>query len=170
MAPQTEQPAVYLDLLVSDAPVEGGAPSGLGGDLSERIRRLQDFRRRHLEAVSAIDRALSQINHTLGDVDVLNEALVADDGVRPSARAEPGVRRKGRFALTAEVSVLEFVRQQGAPTTAQINDHWRREGRRGTANVTVLRLLRQNRIRRQHDPAVRGSRYMAVDAAGPVCG
>ncbi|MEZ0265908.1 MAG: hypothetical protein ACAI43_14355 [Phycisphaerae bacterium] len=141
-----------------------------GPDPSERIRRLQDFRRRHLEAISAIDRALSQIDHTLGNVDILNEALMSRADARLAGSADHPVRRKGRFARTAEVSVLEFVRREGAPTTAQINDHWRREGRRGTANVTVLRLLRQNRIRRQTDPAIRGSRYLAVDNAAHVDG
>ena len=35
----------------------------------------------------------------------------------------------------------------------------RTEGRKGTANVTLLKLLKDGLIRREEDPAIRGSRY-----------
>jgi hypothetical protein len=68
-------------------------------------------------------------------------------------------RRYQKLPQTGEESVLTFVREHGNPSTAEINDHWRGEGRPGVANPTVARLLKRGALRRENDPTVRGSRY-----------
>jgi len=134
-------------------------------DISEKVKQLQIDRQKHADAIAAIDSALERVSaaiNTIGEgagvegLDALRLDL-AGDRLRT-------VRRKGKFTHTAEVSVLEFIRQMSQPTTAQINAHWRGEGRCGTANVTILKLLQQGLIQRVADPSVRGSRYVATNA------
>lgn len=126
-------------------------------NLSGMISRLEADRQRHARAILEIDRVLEQVGRAVG-------ALQGDVGATPDApRLElmlPARGKRGKFSLTGELSVLEFIGREGRPTTAEINAHWRREGRRGTANVILLRLLKTNQITRQLDPAVRGSRYV----------
>jgi hypothetical protein len=144
-------------------------------DLAQQIQQLQADRQRHLQAMATIDRVLAQIDHALR-------------GVTPSASPAPEtpspdnvvrlevpnhlVRHRGRFERTGIDSVLEFIRQNANPTTAEINAHWRAEGRKGTSNVTLLKLLKDRVIRREEDPSVRGSRYRLApsgdDARPPV--
>jgi hypothetical protein len=136
-------------------------------DLSEKIKELQSERQKHADAITAIDNALQRVSAaigTIGDNAAMGEGF---DALRLDLAGEHlrTVRRKGKFSHTAEVSVLEFVRKLSTPTTAQINGHWRAEGRCGTANVTILKLLQQGLIRRVADPAVRGSRYVATQQA-----
>lgn len=117
--------------------------------LAGRIRSLQAERDRHAREIASIDQVLSKIGEVL-----------RLGGAAKLPGAEHVKRSKGRFALTAEQSVLQFIREKKNPSTADINGHWRSEGRKGTANVTILKLLKQNAIRRENDPHVRGSRYV----------
>jgi hypothetical protein len=135
-------------------------------DLAGKIQQLQVDRQRHVEAMAAIDQVLDQIGDALKVVPpaLLKDApAVADDVVR---REIPEPRRRGRFEKTGIDSVLDFVRERGNPSTAEINTHWHAEGRKGTANVTLLKLLNSGAIRREQDPSVRGSRYRLADASG----
>ena len=137
-------------------------------DLAGKIQQLQVDRQRHLDAMAAIDRVLDQIGAAL---DVAPKpvprdrapATSADNVVRREVLPEP--RRRGRFEKTGIDSVLDFIRDRVNPTTAEINGHWHAEGRKGTANVTILKLLQDGSIRREQDPLIRGSRYLLADAA-----
>lgn len=140
-------------------------------DLAGKIQQLQVDRQRHLEAMAAIDRVLDQIGAAL---DVAPKpaprdraaATPGDSVVRREVSPEP--RRRGRFDKTGIDSVLDFIRERGNPTTAEINAHWHTEGRKGTANVTILKLLQDGSIRREQDPLIRGSRYLLADANHPA--
>ena len=131
-------------------------------DLAEQIKRLQVDRQRHAQAMAEIDDVLARINDALNAVRSIPEigAATADGRgpvvteVFPAAR-----RRRGRFNQTAIQSVLAFIGERGNPSTAEINGHWRSEGRKGTVNVTLLKLLNEGRIRRISDESIRGSRY-----------
>ena len=139
-------------------------------DLAGKIQQLQVDRQRHLDAMAAIDRVLDQIGAAL---EVAPrpvprdpaDATAGGDGVvrREVPLAEP--RRRGRFEKTGIDSVVDFIRERCNPTTAEINGHWHVEGRKGTANVTILKLLQDGSIRREQDPLIRGSRYLLADAA-----
>jgi hypothetical protein len=126
-------------------------------DLAEQIKRLLADRERHAAAIANIDRVLNQVSAVLGGTP---EGLPVNGTQVPREEFSRGVRRRGRFAQTAEQSVLEFIGAKGRPSTADINAHWRAEGRKGTANVTLLKLLKDSQIRRIEDPTVRGSRYV----------
>jgi hypothetical protein len=131
------------------------------GNLAEMIQQLEADRRRHAEAIEAIDDVLSQVGRAV------NLARL-DRGDFPVPAPEltlPHVpRRRGRFEMTGERSVLQFISRRVSPTTAEINEHWRSEGRRGVANVILLKLLKQGLIQRRLDAGVRGSRYLTTPA------
>ena len=134
-------------------------------DLSDKIKQLQMDRQTHAEAIKAIDQALERVSAAIGGIDEGSGANLDALRLDLAGHQLRTVRHKGKFAHTAEVSVLDFIRRLATPTTAQINGHWRAEGRCGTANVTILKLLQQGLIRRVADPLVRGSRYVATQAA-----
>ena len=129
--------------------------------LAEKIHQLQEDREHHARAIAEIDGILARIQEALavlhdrqlGSPDALGlPPPQLDEGERPR-------RRYQKLPQTGEESVLAFVRDHGSPTTAEINDHWKAEGRPGVANPTVARLLKRGLLQRQNDPAVRGSRY-----------
>jgi hypothetical protein len=142
------------------------------GRIAEEIRRLERDRQGHANAMAEIDRVLARIEGTLrerrqgsGFASSLSSSL---DPQGSDAGSTDGRRRRGRFAKTALESILDFIREKGDPSTAEINAHWRAEGRKGTVNVTLLKLLKQGMVYRKEDPSVRGSRYVitAPDRAG----
>ncbi len=132
------------------------------------VSRLEADRRRHALAIAEIDRVLEQVGRVVGAVVGGGGAPVAEAGPRLEltfpGRVAAG--KRGRFSMTGEQSVLEFIRREGRPSTADVNAHWRREGRRGTANVILLRLLKMGMIAREADASVRGSRYVALGEKG----
>lgn len=134
-------------------------------NLVNMISRLEADRQRHAEAIREIDRVLSQVGRAVGAF----QDNHSDDPAGSQQAFEVGSprreRKRGRFQMTGERSVLELIRRQGNPTTAEVNAHWRAEGRRGSANVILLRLLKTGQIARQADPRVRGSRYVLSDQA-----
>lgn len=139
-------------------------------DLAGKIQQLQADRQRHREAMAAIDRVLDQIGAALK----VAPKSPAQGGSPPNGndrvvrREVPEPRRRGRFDKTGIDSVRDFVRERGNPSTSEINAHWHAEGRKGTANVTLLKLLNDGVIRREQDPAVRGSRYRLADSTRPT--
>jgi hypothetical protein len=127
-------------------------PSRLGNeaesDLAAKIRQLQTERARHMLAITEIDKVLEQVQSALAEVE-------SSDSLGDHSRR----RRYQKLETTGEESVLEFIRDRGNPTTAEVNDHWQSEGRPGVANPILARLLKRKLLRRENDPNVRGSRY-----------
>jgi hypothetical protein len=138
-------------------------------DVVETIRRLEADRCRHLQAIDAIDQILARVSRAVqsGDVQVPPVARSCRDG---STSLQP---HRGKFRQTGEQCILQFVKARGNPTTAQINEHWKAEGRRGFANAVLLKLIKQGLISRQSEPGARGSRYVTpgaiqVDSTSPL--
>jgi len=121
---------------------------------ADRIQRLLQEREHHAQALAQIDDALQQIASLL-DVHRKSAAPRATAAVAP---AKTGRKRK-TYDTTAEQSVLAFVKQAGQPTTRQIKQHWASEGRRGSADNELSRLVKNKKLKRTPILGQRGSRY-----------
>ena len=77
------------------------------------------------------------------------------------SKAKSKTRRRGTFARTAEESILALLKARKSLTTSQLNDAWRKEGRAGTANVTLGRLVTARKLKRVKAKGARGSLYRA---------
>jgi hypothetical protein len=128
-------------------------------DSAAKIRQLQKERARHVRAIDEIDKVLRRVDQVLSGL----ELPLADS--KGQSR-----RRYQKLELTGEESVIEFVRTRDNPSTAQVNDHWKAQGRRGVANPIIARLLKRGVLRREDDPSVRGSRYRLKDNLRLVVG
>ncbi|MCY2953578.1 MAG: hypothetical protein NTU53_16605 [Planctomycetota bacterium] len=79
----------------------------------------------------------------------------------PSA-SEPPVkkgRRRRRFAISGEESVLAFVKEQGKPTSQEIERQWTAEKRNGRAAKALSKLTKAKKLKRTPLKGERGSRY-----------
>jgi len=117
-------------------------------DLGAKIRRFQRERARHVRAIDEIDKVLARIQQVLTGLEVPS----ANYAGRPRKRYQ-------KLELTGEESVVEFIRIRTNPSTAQVNVHWKAQGRLGVANPILARLFKRGVLRRENDPTVRGSRY-----------
>ena len=135
--------------------------TGPESDLIEKIRRLQADRAEHAQAINEIDKVLSRVENALHALKAMTHKKGHVEGeVGPDGESAPRPRRHyQKFELTGEESVLQFVRNGGNPTTAEINANWQAEGRTGVANPILARLLKRGQLEREQDPNVRGSRY-----------
>jgi len=143
--------------------------------LESEIKRLHVDRRMHANAIGAIDAALEQINQTLQMVrqaravaskDELDAAEIAAPSSAMTAESASGsVRPKTyrKFARTGEEAILDLVRERTTATTAEINRHWRAEGRRGLGNNAIGRLLKDGLLLREAVAGQRGSRYRLAE-------
>jgi hypothetical protein len=120
--------------------------------LEAKIRQLQKERARHVRAIDEIDKVLRRVDYVLTGFEL------------PSADSKVWTQRRyQKLELTGEQSVIEFVRTHDNPSTAQVNAHWKAQGRPGMANPIIARLLKRGVLRREDDPSVRGSRYRLSD-------
>ncbi|MDB5318648.1 MAG: hypothetical protein JWN40_279 [Phycisphaerales bacterium] len=133
---------------------------GPESDLAAKIRQLQADRQQHAQAINEIDQVLHRVENALAE---LKAMTTRSSGHVPSHAAADTADRPRRhyqkFELTGEESVLDFIRREGHPSTAEINNNWHAQGRTGVANPILARLLKRGLLERESDPTVRGSRY-----------
>lgn len=86
-------------------------------------------------------------------------AAAAAPSSKKAGRTKKASRTRGKFKQTGEQTVIEFIRSAGQPTTAQINEHWRKQGRAGKADNTLGRLVTEGKLKRTNRPGERGSYY-----------
>jgi len=134
-------------------------------DVSVQIQVLLDQKRKHVEALAAIDQILDGIAALLGGSHSGNRRSV-NTTEAATETAAPMTVRKGRrrrqFGMTAADFVLAFVRQRKQPTTREVNVHWKSAGRPFTADVTLGKLVRDRKLRRTALVGERGSRYALI--------
>ena len=142
-------------------------PHTATASLTDRIQQLLDQREQHASAIAAIDQTIEQINGLLGGAKPGRKP-----GPKPAAMpsaAEPPAkrrRRRQRFTISGEESVLAFVKEQGKPTSQEIERQWTAEGRKGRAAKALSKLTREKKLTRTPIAGKRGSRYtLAVPAA-----
>jgi hypothetical protein len=138
--------------------------------LAERINQLQAQRQEHAESIEQIDQALQQIQSLVDPLIGRRGAPVKTKTmpVSPAAAAPTrgGRRRKRRkYELTAEESILKFVQERGDPSTGEIVEYWRSEGRGGKADNALTKLVADKKLNRETNTTGRGSRYTVRGAA-----
>ena len=74
---------------------------------------------------------------------------------------KPGRKKgkRGSFAISGEESILAFVASAGQPNAAEINIHWKNEGRGGVANTPISKLVKAGKLKSVAVVGERGSRY-----------
>ncbi|MCY2950599.1 MAG: hypothetical protein NTU53_01320 [Planctomycetota bacterium] len=129
--------------------------------LTDRIQQLLDQRQQHTDAIGVIDKTLEQINGLLGGVRPGRKPGPKPAAMLPAVeQAAKRGRRRQRFAISGEESVLAFVKEQGKPTSQEIERQWRAEGRKGRAAKALSKLTREKDLKRAPMKGRRGSRYM----------
>jgi hypothetical protein len=135
--------------------------------VTQQIQRLLVEREQHQNAVSAIDGTLASIRSLLNDTLGTESHDSNGRGGRVGRTAakrdvipdKSGRRRRGRFKMSGEEAVRQFVRSKGSPTTQEINAHWKSSGRAGTADNTITKMVKDKRLTRSPLKGQRGSRY-----------
>lgn len=85
---------------------------------------------------------------------------VAKAGKKVGKKARGAGRRgRGSFAKTAEESIIDFIKKNDRPSTADVNKHWQAEGRGGKADNTLTKMVKDGKLKRFKDQGVRGSSY-----------
>jgi len=84
---------------------------------------------------------------------------------KPAPKAKPA-RRRRKYSTTATDSILGFIKERGGATTAEINQHWRKEGRKGSADHNLSGLVKEKLLQRtplgEKVGSRLGSRYTAA--------
>jgi len=133
------------------------------------------------EERDALAGRLSEIDETFGDLGISIEVSTPSSGGpgRPKKKASKkktakrskgrstkkkttkrgGRRKRGSFSRTGEESVLAFVSELKNPTAGDINKKWTAEGRGGSADNTLGRLVKEKKIVRENVPGQRGGIY-----------
>jgi hypothetical protein len=127
-------------------------------DLPGHIQQLLEKRHLHAAAVEAIDKLFAGIGAVLG-------TGVKRGPGRPKASASPsGVKKRKRrrrtFAVSGEESILAFIKANKAPTSQEIEKHWKSEGRSYVAANLLSKLVKEKSLKRTPlGKGIRGSRY-----------
>lgn len=130
-------------------------------ELARRIQQLIDDRQQHVDALAQIEETLASVGAALGGA-VLNGRKAAATAAPMEAPAGPGKRRRrrGRFAVNAEDSILSVVKQRKNMTTQEVNAHFEDEGRNSTADNALSKLVREKKLKRTPlGKGIRGSSY-----------
>ena len=139
-------------------------------DLSGQIQNLLAEKQQHTEALSRIDETLQKVASLVG----MNSQMPVRRGrgrppkmlsaaPTPVVKATPPLKGKRRwFSVTAEQSILDFVSKSGSPTTKEVNQHWKAEGRGGTADNTLSLMVKKRGIKRAPIEGKHGSRYVVA--------
>ncbi len=148
------------------------ATSNAASELLKLVQQLQDERAAHVKAIETIDQTFKELGM---DVPQTAQAVVKARRGRPAgsgkkakvaktpnaSKAKIAKRTRKTFAVTGDESVLAFVKANPDCTTAQVNEHWTKEGRSGKADNALGALVKAGSIARKSIKGQRGSTYKA---------
>src|SRR5665213_4441357 len=139
--------------------------------LKAHIDGLLSQRKIHTDALARIDATLGQISSLLNvpapkrrgrppGRTSLAAVAIAHAAPAPAAApaGKPGRRKRRRFAVSGNDSILNFVRSQRNPTTKEIKGHWDSENRGGKVDNALSKLVKDGALARTPIPGERGSR------------
>lgn len=136
-------------------------PARLQTTLTNRIQQLLEERQQHADALAGIDQTLEQIRSALQHIGTngrRRRGRPRGTG-RAVGRPRGRRRRRGTFATTAEDMILSLVRQRGGATTREIKEKWKSEGRGGTADNALSKMVKDKKLKRSPIEGQRGSRF-----------
>ncbi|MEX0745709.1 MAG: hypothetical protein WD118_08905 [Phycisphaeraceae bacterium] len=141
-------------------------------ELSKLISHLRQERQSHVNAIADIDETFSRFgieaDGTAGPArrgrpkKSKTKAATKKAATSKAGTKKPGRRKRRSFKKTAEESVVGFIKQHGKPNAAEINSHWRTEGRGGKADNTLTKLVKEGKLKRVQVKDERGGRYQAA--------
>lgn len=129
--------------------------------VAQRIRQLIEQRQQHADAIARIDSTLKRVGAALANG-------IARRGRRPMSRStmiaaqaptRKRSRRRRKFKTSAEESILAFVKEHKNPTTQDLKKLWANEGRGGTADNALSKLVKEKKLKRTPLEDQRGSRF-----------
>jgi len=132
------------------------AKSPTGQELVNLIKSLRAERQAHLDEIAKIERIFDSYGIP---VEEAGRGRRGGKARRGKAAGRRGKRKRGSFKLSGEESVLKFVARTKNPSTADVNKHWKKEGRGGKADNTLTKLVQEGRLKRAKKKGERGSRY-----------
>jgi hypothetical protein len=122
--------------------------------LPNRIQKLIEERQQHADALVRIDHILGGVAAALNGT-----SAVSPNGKVPAVKGKKRRRGRGHFAVSAEASILAFVKQKQNPTSAEIVHHLKSEGRSASAINALGKLVSEKKLKRTPLKGQRGSRY-----------
>jgi hypothetical protein len=130
--------------------------------LAERIQKLIAEREQHADALNRIEQTLEQIGAALGVAPKGRRGR--KPGFSPVTVSSPIAklsrkRRRKHFSMTADETVLAFIKSKKNPTTKDVNKYWKSEGRGHTADNTLTKLVKEKKLKREPLKEGRGSTY-----------
>ncbi|MFH1417940.1 MAG: hypothetical protein ABII12_06610 [Planctomycetota bacterium] len=129
-------------------------------DLQALIRKLQDQRQAHLDAIADIDAAFGSLG--IKPLKRRGRPRGVKKATAKKISKAKKVRRRKKFKTTANELVLATIKKAGAEgaTGAQISKAWRSAGRPGDAYNTLNELAKAKKIKRNPLKGQRGSMYV----------
>jgi len=141
-------------------------PPSKTADLSSRVDQLLQQRQQHLDAAEQISATIEQIASLLGTASGVKRRGRPPGRPRlnaissaPSAGPRRGRRKRRRFEMSGEDSIINYIRGHRDATTQDLKKHWASEGRGGTADNALSKLVREKKIKRYPLEGRRGSRF-----------
>jgi hypothetical protein len=148
------------------------AKTAAATELLKLVKKLQAERDSHVKAIEAIDLTFKQLG-----IDAAPVASAAKPrrgrpvgtGKKTKVAKAPkkkttkktSKRTRKTFAVSGDESALAFVKANAGCTTAQVNEHWTKEGRSGKADNALGKLVKEGKITRKNIKGQRGSTYTA---------
>jgi hypothetical protein len=132
-------------------------------ELLNLVGKLQAERADHVQAIEAIDLTFQQLGMNVASMPAQPrrgrpaKTVIAQTQIP----TKPVKRGPGKYALTVDESVLAFVQANPECTTAQVNEHWIKEGRSGMASNTLAKLAQAGKLTRKNLKGQRGSTFTA---------
>jgi hypothetical protein len=140
-------------------------------DLSSRVDQLLEQRQQHLDEAEKLSATISEIERLLGVAGNGSRrrgrppgrpgtTLASAIGTASSSPGRKGKKRgRGRYEMSGEDSIIGFIKTHRNPTTQDVKKHWASEGRGGTADNALSKLVKERKIRRTSLIGQRGSTY-----------
>lgn len=124
---------------------------GIGGGAATASRKGKGGRRKAAEAAPAAAKK--------GRGGRRKGAKAAKAAKTSATKATRRAPRSGKFSVTGDEFILQFLKEKGGATTEEIRNHWKSSGRGGKAENNLTGLVKRNQVKRTKLAGKAGSTY-----------